>query len=141
MGSGTTTFDEVERSADRTFAYALLAKAAQGYVIAVLRLAELNSALDQLLKTLKPCQIDSLRSEQKQWLGCRLPEIHSLLALISGSEEAEAIGKLPILASLITRLRDSTEDMGDIIEDVLLINDETFGTLIRDCATSIHLSE
>jgi len=134
------TFDEIERRTDRTFAYAILVRFASNYIACVIRLREVCGALDQLLGILTPEGLETLTPEQTSWLTARLQEVHRLLAGFSRSPEAESIGRLPILGGLTTRAQDATEDLDDIIADLVLRNNPDFTAMISDCASSIGLS-
>src|SRR5690349_15913384 len=130
MSLATVTFDEIERNADEAFAYALLARLAKNYLICAYRSHEVASALEQLLGVLKPEQLQALTAEQMIWLTKRLQELHRLLAEYSRSRETEAISRLPLLAGVTARVRNATEDLDDIIEDLVLVGNEDFQALI-----------
>jgi len=109
----TVTFDEIEQRADRTLAYALLLRLAKDYVLCVYRLTEASRALDRLLGILTAEKLEALTVQQTTWLAERLQAVHKLLAEFSRSSEAETISKLPILANITAKLRESTEDLDD----------------------------
>jgi hypothetical protein len=65
--------------------------------------------------------------------------VHRVLADFSRSPEARAIAKLPVLNGLASNLQDKTEDLNDLIENLVLADNEDFKVLISDCASSIGL--
>ena len=116
------------------------ARIATGFVRVCYRLTAIDRALDQLLNTLTPKRLETLTPEQTKWLLARLQELHRLLAEFSRSSEAESIARLPIVSGYVSNLQNKTEDLDDIIEDLVLVNNEDFKNLISDCASSIGLS-
>jgi hypothetical protein len=138
--SAEFTFDQIESSADRTFAYALLVRTAKPYLLLVYRLKVVTWALDRLLRVLSPNHLEALTVEQTGWLKTRLQELHRALVMFSRSPEAEAATKLPLLRTLVRKCQDQTEDLYDIVEDLVLVSSQDFKNLVSDCATSIGLS-
>ncbi len=135
-------FGEIEVSTNRALAYAILAsQAARGYIMAIVRMREVTKAVEQLIQALSPERLDGLSAEHKEWLKARLQEIHKHLAAFSRSNDVVAMSglNLPVLSGLLARLQDDTEDLDDVIEDLVLVSDAEFRNLIATCSTNIGL--
>jgi hypothetical protein len=135
-------FGEIEFTTNRALAYAILAsQTAHAYITAIHRSRELANALEALVKVLTSENLARLTQDQKKWLTPRLQEIHGHLVTSSRSSEAAILSRLPILGSLVTRVQDKTEDLDDIIEDLVLVTDADFRNLIAACERTIIASE
>jgi len=138
------TYDEIERNADRTFAYALLVRAATRYLTVLYRLTEVAGSMDGLLGDLTPETVEALAAESSEVGGrlrSRLQEIHHLLARFSRSEHAEKTSRLPILGHLVARIQESTEDLGDIIDTLALASNPDFKNLVSCCASTLGIQQ
>lgn len=133
-------FGEIEISANRALAYAILAsQAAHGYLMAIVRLREVTKALEDLIKVMSPDRLEGLSAEHKDWLKAKLQEIHKHLAAFSRSNDVVVLSGVPILSGYISRLQDDTEDLDDVIEDLILVSDADFLHLIGACSANIGL--
>lgn len=140
MTTTAISFGDIEFSTNRTLAYAILAsQAAKNYLVAVYRMYEVEGALEDLLAVLGPDRLEMLDPDQKTWLTPKLQEVHHHLANFSRSHEAETISKLPLLGNSVAKLQEYTEDLDDVIEDLVLVSDKDFRNLIAACAKSIDL--
>jgi hypothetical protein len=140
--TSTLVFGEIEFTTNRTLAYAILvSQAAHAYVTAINRSRELANALEELIRLLTPESLARLTPDQKKWLTPRLQEIHGHLVTSSRSSEATILSRLPILGSWVTRIQDATEDLDDVIEDLVLADDIDFRNLIAACERTITASE
>jgi hypothetical protein len=135
-------FGEIESTANRALAYAiLLSQAAHAYITAIHRSHELVNALEQLIRLLTPESLSRLTPEQKKWLTPRLQEIHGHLVTCSRSNEATMLSRLPVLGGLVTKIQDATEDLDDVIEDLVLADDVDFRNLIQACERNLNVPE
>jgi hypothetical protein len=142
MAATSMMFGEIETSTNRALAYAILAsQAAHAYITAIYSSRELANALGALIKVLTPENLARLTEDQKKWLTPRLQEIHGHLVTSSRSSEAARLSRLPILGSLVTRIQDETEDLDDVIEDMVLANDPDFRNLIMACERNLNVPE
>jgi hypothetical protein len=137
--STAITFDEIERSADRTLGYALLAKAAQNYFLVLYRTQRLLGALDDLITQLTPEKIQALNAAQSEKVAVQLQTLHGLLWDFGKSEEYQTLAHVPILGRQLNGFQDRAESVSDLIDDVVLISDPSMKRLISDCAASIGL--
>jgi hypothetical protein len=55
------------------------------------------------------------------------------------SNEAEQMEDIPIISGMTKKLKEGTEDLGDVIENLILMGDHDFLRLIGACATSLGL--
>jgi hypothetical protein len=142
MSTAAISFGEIECTTNRTLAYAILAsQAAKNYIAAVYRLREVVGLLERLLSVLSEDNVDSLNPVQKAWVATKLQEIHKHLAPFSRSPEAAKICglKVPWLSDLAIKIQELTEDIDDVIEDLVLVSDLEFQGLIAACKVSIGL--
>jgi|SRR5581483_1245128 len=125
-------FEQIERRADRTLAVAYGFRHVRNIVLCTAALGIVNSALRRLLdKSLSPDKLEPLTQAQAAELTKKLQQLHAvLLAML------RACG--PVLRShflfrkSITGLEASTEDLADIIEDLVLADNPKFRTLLKD---------
>jgi len=135
-------FGEIEITTNRALARAILmSQAAHAYISAINATRELAKALETLVSVLPSHALARLTGDQKRWLTGRLQEIHKYVADLSRSNEAAMVSRLPILNKWVRKIQDSTEDLGDIIEDLVLIDDADFRNLISTCERSIISAE
>ncbi len=136
------TFGEIERSADRALGYALLARVAKNFVLCIYRLRKVAGPLDELLAELKPDTLEWLAREMSEdgvRLRSRLGELHRVLAEFSRSHVG--MTSLPVIQGLARRVRDRTEDLGDIVETMTLATNADFENLVSCCASSLGLKQ
>jgi hypothetical protein len=142
MTANSLTFDEIETTTNRALAYAILvSQAAHAYIAAIRTAREMAKALEQLVAVLPSQALARLTRDQKSWLTPRLQEIHKYLADVSRSSETALVSKVPILGNLVKRIQDGTEDLGDIIEDLVLADDIDFRNLIAACERTVVAAE
>jgi hypothetical protein len=135
-------FGEIEVTTNRALAYAILvSQAAHAYMAAIRRSHELANALEALVKVLTAENLSRLTVDQKKWLTPRLQEIHSHLVTFSRSRGAAAVCHAPVLGGFVSRIQDGTEDLCDVIEDLVLVDDADFRNLIAACERTITASE
>jgi len=135
--SGTITFDQMERCADHTFALALFAKHASIATRVVMLMTLIAWAAKALVRTLSAERLESLTQEQAIELTKRLQETHDLLLNLCQSVERVRLYERSFFAGPIRRLQESTEDLGDVIEDLILSENEQFRKLMAGCSDSL----
>ncbi len=135
--AATATFDQMERSADRTFALVLWAKHAHQVVQGFMLLTGVSWAVRGLVNTLTPDRIESLTQQQAIDLTKRIQETHDLLLYLCRSADMRRMHEHRIFGHAIRSLQESTTDLGDIIEDLILSENEQFKSLIANCAQSV----
>jgi hypothetical protein len=137
--TATITFDQLERDIDRTRAYALLIRASQAYVECLYRTWRTTNGLERLTKRMTAEMLGRLTQKQAADLVLDLQELHQLTSDFSNSPEAARSRDIPVLAGLIRRFQERTEDLGDIIEDLTLMHDPDFKNLVSACTASLGL--
>jgi len=133
---------EIEQSADRALAYALLARLAKAYLKRLYRMKEVSGAMDDLLQVLSIVNVEALAADNSTpavRLKRRLQELHSLLAQWARSQEPVELGTLPVIGSLVHRIQDRTEDLGDFVDAIALASNADFKSLVSCCATALSL--
>ena len=135
-------FGEIETTTNRALAYSILAsQAAHAYIVAIRSASQLAKAVENLVSVLPPQALVRLTRDQKRWLTPRLQEIHKYTADLSRTNETVVVSRIPILGGWVKRIQDGTEDLGDIIEDLVLIYDADFRNLIVACERTIVAAE
>ena len=137
MTAVAITFDQMERQADHTFALALFAKHASVATRIVMLMTLLAWAARSLVKTLSSDRLESLTQEQGIELTKRLQETHGLLLTLCQSVERVRLHEKPFFAGAIHKLQESTEDLGDIIDDLILSENEQFRNLMASCTKNL----
>ncbi len=144
MTTSTITFDQMERSADRTLAVVLWVKHVKNVAIAALWFAVLNQALRSFVKSLSGDEkLNSLSNEQVKELTAKIQEIHEHLKNILDNNAMCFIRRTPLLKSRIDGLEENVEDLSDIIENLLVAYNPEFRALVADCVqkVSAHSAE
>jgi hypothetical protein len=133
------TFYEVERDVKRTNAYVQLAKTSKHLIESAVLTWQISRKLEQFVKRITPQWIEALPSEKIVSLTQDIQSLHGILAEYSSHGDTAEIGKLPLFGSCIKSLQQSTEDIGDIIEDLVLSQNEQYQSLVRQCADNLGL--
>src|ERR1700736_5110825 len=137
MTATAATFDEIERDANRARAYALLAQTSKQLWVGTILLWELSRKVKGFVKRLTPELIEAVPSQRVKEITANLQELHRLLVFLSSSQEARALTTMPVLGSMIKSMQENTEDLGDIIEDLVLANNPEYQGLVAACAASL----
>lgn len=140
--STTITFDQMERNADRTLAVALWARHVSGVISCITLFAILHTTLRGLLRSLRGGErLASLSGKQSVELADKLRELHSHLAYVLDHRGMCILRTKPIFSRLIASLEEDTEDLYDVIENLVLSNNREFRSLISDCVESLSSVE
>lgn len=134
MCTAALTFDELERKSQSTKGWALVARNARNEAIGVALTIIASKMLDRLVRALTPERLALLSAENKAELTADLQDLHSLLANCCRRSEHDTSR---IVRFLMTNIENRTEDLGDIIEDLVLSGDEQFKALLSDCVRSM----
>lgn len=137
MTTSAITFDQMEREADRTFALALWAKHASLFSQVVMLLTLVSWAVRGLVRSLSPRQLNSLSTEHALDLTKRLQEIHEVMTQLSRMTDIHRLSERPVIGSLLQSVQNSTEDLGDIIDDLLLSENEEFKRLVASSVQTL----
>jgi hypothetical protein len=138
MTTSAITFDQMEREADRTFALALWAKHASLFGQVVMLLTLVSWALRGLVRSLSSTdRLNSLTTEHAVELTKRLQETHEVLTQLSRMTDIHRLTERPVVGPLLRSVQDSTEDLGDIIEDLLLSENKEFRRLVASSVQTL----
>jgi hypothetical protein len=136
--STSATFDQMERSADRTLAFVLWAKYVRNMAVAAGGLAVLDRLVKSLVLSLShDNRLVSLSDEQATELAKKLQGLHSQMDFILRRNTVVKWRSNMLFAHSLNGLESSTEDLGDIIEDLLLSCDPEFRSMIGDCVRAL----
>lgn len=140
--STTITFDQMERNADRTLAVALWARHVSGLISCITLFAILHATLRGLLRSLQSGErLATLTDEQAVELAGKLRELHSHLAYVLDHRGMCALRTKRVFSRLIASLEEDTEDLYDVIENLVLSSNREFRSLISDCIQSLSTAE
>ena len=134
MATAAITFDELERNSEVTKGYALLAKNARSMFKSIVLMGLVSNKLDLLMASLAPEKLELLSEENTSKLVRDLQDLHSLLAEFSCWDHRS--GGL-LVRGFVQKVQDSTEDLGDVIEDLVLSQDKEFRTLLSECVQRV----
>ena len=140
-------FSEIEISANRALAYAILAGEAPNRYVMFYRLIKVLAELESFIPPLTPDYLKSLSDAQQRRLRLCMQDAHAILARLFRSREAAGIAPFPLLRGLANRLQERTADLADLLEDMFLSGDSQPKALIAACEAHIeacrrmHLSE
>lgn len=143
----SVTFNEIERDARRAFAYTLLVETTTTLVVGYVRILQLRNVLDRLLVSLSSERIDSLSPEQIESITRALQPVHRSLAAIwrvpeiNSNNMLERVNRVPVFGTVLSRLQEQTEDIGDKIESMALRNNLDFRNLVSSCASALGIED
>ena len=134
----TLTFDQMERSADRTLAVVLWAKHVKHVTEGVVLFAILNQLLRSLVQSLSADdKLNSLSEPQVKELTSRLREIHEGLLQVLEHNAMCLLKRKALFKGSIVSIEESTEDLSDIIENLVLSCNSDFRAIVADAVQSI----
>lgn len=138
MSASATTFDQLDSSADNTLAWVLWAKNAKNTVVAAAAIALLNQVAKTLVKRFSQNdRLKCLSDEQAVDLAKKLQVIHAQLDfLLRRTTMAQWRSKVVFSASL-DGLEASADDLGDIIEDLIMSCDPKFRSMLVECVRAL----
>ena len=140
--STTLTFDQMERNADRTLAVALWSRHVTGLVACVPWFGILHTTLRWLLRSLaRGNHLGSLTDEQVSELAAKLREVHAQLTFLLDHRAMRSLKAKPLFSRFIDSLEEDTEDLYDVIENLVFSNSREFRSLLGDCVQHLSTSD
>ncbi len=144
MGTALT-FDEMESKADRTLAVVLWAKNVKNMFMAAGWMALLDQTIKGLVQMLShDNRLAGLSDEQAVELVKKLQELHSQLDFMLRRNTTIQWRTKMLFATSLEGIEGSTEDLADIIEDLILSCNPEFRAVLVECVKglpSIHSAE
>ena len=137
MSAACITYDELESRADKALAVTLWAKHAKYFVAAVAILTFVDQVTKSLISSMTPERLDHLSKEQTIELTKRLQELHAAMIRVLTMRGSDGARKAPIIGGLLNNLDAHAEDLGDIIDDLVLSEKEEFRSLLAECIQDI----
>ncbi len=139
MHSATLTFDQAQRSADRTLAVVLFAKHVKHIAEGVVLFAVLSRVLRTMVRSFSTTEkeLNSVSDDKVLELTATLREIHSNLEGLLDHEAMREVRHKMLFKRSVDSIEESTEDVCDIIEDLALSCNKDFRDMISDCVTSV----
>lgn len=137
MSATTITFDEMERKSQETKGWALAAKNSRHRIVSGVLLGFVASMLKSLVAALTPEKLEQLPEENSTKLTRDLQELHCLLASFCSSPNLRYLRRRPVTSGFLDTIAESTEDLGDIVDDLVLAANEDFRGLLTECVESI----
>jgi hypothetical protein len=137
MTTSAITFDQMERQADRTLGITLWAKHAKNVVLGAGLMKVLHSFLLHLVGGLSADKLDALTKEQALELTKKLQELHAQLTTLIEMPGFSQLGSSLLFRSSVCGLEEATEDLADVIEDLVLSGNEEFQSLVSNCTAGL----
>lgn len=141
MIAGSLTFEEIESSTGRTYAFAVFAEYAKSGIsvaLGVIAIVYLARRLKRLVSVaFSPSSLEGLTEEQSQELLPLVRDLHSQLVKLCKSCPSQ-VDKVPILARAVGSIRESTEELDEVLEDLALMHDRDFQDLISNSIKEIR---
>jgi len=133
MIAGSLTFEEIESSTGRTYAFAVFAeytKSGISVAFGVFAIVYLARRLRKLVSAaLSPSSLEGLTEKQSQELLPLVRDLHSQLVRLCKSCPSQ-VDRVPLLAQAVSSIRESTEELDEVLEDLALMHDKVFQDLI-----------
>ena len=134
----TLTFDQMERSADRTLAVVLWAKHAKNIAEGTVLFAALHRLLRSLVRGLsRDEKLNSLSDKEANELAANLTELYDHLASMLDHNGLTLMRRNSLFRGSIDGIERSAEDLCDIIQDLKLSCNQDFRAIVADCVTSL----
>ncbi len=134
----TMTFDQMERSADRTLAVVLWAKHVKNIAEGTVLFAATNALLRSLVRSLsRDEKLNSLSDKQAKELAASLTELYDHLASMLDQNGIVLMRRNSLFRGSIDGIEQSAEDLCDIIQDLKLSYNQDFRAIVADCVTSL----
>lgn len=138
MTAEVLTFDQMESKAERTLAVVLWVKHAKHTWSCFFYTVIVSEAVKSLVKELSADEkLNSLNDAQAKELAEKLQAVHARLAVLMSDWRIERLRKHWPLSSAINVLGENTEDLGDIIEDLVLSYNKEFRSALSECVLGI----
>ncbi len=131
-------FKEIEFSANRALAYAILAAEARNRYVMFYRLHKVLAELEKFISFLTPDYLETLTGSQEHRIGLCMQKEHTILARSFRSPGADTIARFPLLRNLVSRLQKRTDDLADILEGMFLAGDSQPKALMAACEARIE---
>ena len=138
MTTAEPKFGEIEFSANRALAYAILAAEAPNRYVMFYRLHKVLAELEKFISLLTPDYLETLTASQEHRIGLCMQRAHTILARSFRSPGADTIVCFLLLRSLVSRLQERTDDLADVLEGMFLAGDSQPKTLIAACEAQIE---
>jgi hypothetical protein len=134
----TLTFDQMERSADRTLAVVLWAKHVKNIAEGTVLFAAVHQLLRSLVRSLsKDEKLNALSDEQAKELAANLTDLYEHLAGMLDHNGIDLMRRNSLFRGSIDGIEKSAEDLFDIIQDLKLSCNPDFRAIVAECVTSI----
>lgn len=138
MTTAEPKFGEVEFSANRALAYAILAAEAPNRYVMFYRLHKVLAELEKFISFLTPDYLETLTAAQEHRIGLCLQKAQTILARSLRSPEANTVACFPLPRSLVSRLQERTDDLADVLEGMFLAGDSQSKALMAACEAHIE---
>jgi hypothetical protein len=138
MTTAEAKFREIEFSANRALAYAILATEAPSRYVMFYRLLKVLATLEKFISFLTADYLETLTASQEHRIGLCMQKAHTILARSLRSPGADTIVRFPLLRSLVTRLQERTDDLADVLEGMFLAGDPQPKALMAACEAHIE---
>lgn len=140
MQTATLTFENMGRKADRTLGIVLFAKHVKHETMGLLLFSLLEATLRSLLKSVSGNELlNSLSEEQAQELTASLREVHAGINSILSKNDMCLLKRKPLFGRLINRIEEQTEDLYDIIENLVLADNSDFRKMVAGCVEKLSI--
>lgn len=139
--STALTFDQMERRAETTLGVALWAKNAKNNAVAAMWLAVLDQAVKGLVKLVSSKdKLVALSDQQALELAKKLQNVNYQLDFLFHRNRVKELRNNILFSGSLNGLESSAEDLGDIIEDLMLSCDPRFRSTLKDCIQALPLA-
>lgn len=138
MSAATMTFDQMERGADRNLAIVLWAKHVKYTTLCTFFLAILNASLKQMTDGFSSEKLGTLSSEQAIELTKRLQDLHAHLVSFLAHRSTKEMASRFLYRGSLAGLEERSEELFDIIEEMVLAENKEFKSLLSECVETIN---
>lgn len=140
MHTATLTFENMGRKADRTLGVVLFAKHVRHEAVGLLLFSVLEVTLRSLLRSASGNELlNSLSEDQAQELTSSLRKVHTGINSMLNKNAICLLKRKPLFGRLINRIEEQTEDLYDIIENLVLADNSDFRRMVAESVEKLSI--
>jgi hypothetical protein len=143
MTTVTPTFQEIEARTETAVAFAILAKRIRDHVQAIMIgsfvLPLLARRLEALSRGFKSGVLDQCTEKELGELAELLRQLHSQVLKLTDDADSSGISNVGTVSGALLRIRETNEDLHDILEGIYLTLDSGFHKVMSSAIDKLNL--
>lgn len=141
MAAASLTFEQIESSTGKTYAFAVFAEHARTGISVAFRIFALFLLAKRLKKLisvgLSSQSLERLTEDQAKELLPLIRNLHTQLVRLSKSCPPD-VERIPLLSASVNIIEESAEELDEVLEDLVLMHDTEFNSLISRSVAEVR---